>query len=125
METTELNVESSVFVSALEQVLPRHGYRTMRSFDLRLDSDAASQIPQVEQTCQCGCGYTVLLVFPNAPNAGMEGTISVRGIAERSLVSLLAPDNDGELAAQFPTILVEAVGMKSDDGGNSRRRAQA
>jgi hypothetical protein len=46
----------------------------------------------------------------------LEGTISVRGIAERSIVSLTAPDRDGELEARFPTILVEAVQMKSADG---------
>lgn len=125
METTELNVESRGFVNALERVLPRYGYRSMRSFDLHLDGDAASQIALVGQPCQCRCGYTVLMVYANVPHAGLEGTISVRGIAERSIVSLSAPDSDGEFEARFPTILVEAVQMKNTDGGTVCNCAQA
>ena len=125
METTELNVESDTFVNALERVLPRYGYHSMRSFDLNLDGDTASQVPQVEQPYRCCCGYTVLLVYANAPRSELEGTISVRGIAERSIVSLTAPDRDGDLEARFPTIVVEAVQMKSADGGVPCNCAQA
>lgn len=125
METAELNISSSRFVSALEHVLLRYGYRTMRSFDLHLDRDEATYLPQVEQPCQCGCGYTVLLVFANASQAGLEGTISVRGVDERSIVSLAVPDGKGELEAQFPTILVETVQMKKSEGGEPCRCAQA
>ena len=124
METTELQVESSAFVSALEHVLPRHGYRTQRSFDLRLEDASAPQGARGGQPCQCGCGYTVLLVFPDVPDARLEGTISVQGVAERSVVSLLAPNSDGDLTAQFPSILVEAVGMKTE-GGKTCRCAHA
>ena len=124
METTVLNVERSKFVNALEQVLPRYGYRSRRSFDLRLD-DGVTQVPLVEQACQCGCGFTVLLVYADVPRSGLEGTISVRGIAERSIISLTAPDRDGELEARFPTILVEAVQMNSADGGLVCSCAQA
>jgi hypothetical protein len=116
METTELLVEGGAFVRALERVLSRHGYRIQRSFDKRLDSGTASQAAQAQWPCQCGCGYTVLLVFPDTPNASLEGTITILGIADRSVVSLLTPDNDGELTAQFPTILVEAMGLRGEGG---------
>ena len=118
-------MSSSKFVNALERVLPQYGYRSMRSFDLHLDGDAASQIPLVGRPCRCGCGYTVLLVYANSPRTGLEGTISVRGIAERSIVSLMVLDRDGELEARFPTILVEAVQMKSADERAACNCAQA
>jgi hypothetical protein len=116
METTELNVESSSFVNALERVLPQHGYRTTRSFDLHLAQELALQIPQLEKQCQCGCNYTVLLVFAHGSQADLEGTISVRGIADRSIISLTAPKNDGDLEAHFATILVEAIQIKNSGG---------
>jgi hypothetical protein len=125
METAELNIPSSRFVSALERVLLRYGYRAMRSFDLHLEKDEATYPPLAEQQCQCGCGYTVLLVFANASQAGLEGTISVRGIDERSIVSLAVPEGEGELEAQFPTILVETVQMKNSEEGEPCRCAQA
>jgi hypothetical protein len=109
METTELNIPSGRFVSALERVLLRYGYRTMRSFDLHLDKDEPTHLLQVEQQYQCGCDYTVLLVFANTSQAGWEGTISVRGIDERSIVSLAVPEVEGKLEAQFPSILVDTA----------------
>ena len=118
-ETTELNMASSICVNALERLLPQHGYRTVRSFDLHLDQDTPTHISQVGQPCQCGCDYTVLLVFANTPQAGLEGTISVRGIAARTIVSLIAPKVDGEFVARFATILVEAIQMKNSAGGES------
>lgn len=117
VETTELNVQSCRFVSALECVLPRHGYRSVRSFDLHLDDDAMRQSRDKATQYSCGCDYTVMLVFADAPGACLEGTISIRGNAAGAVVSLAPSASDGELSARFPAILVEAVEMKNINGG--------
>jgi hypothetical protein len=117
METTQLNVQSCTFVNALERVLPRHGYRSVRSFDLHMDDNVVPQPRDKATQCSCGCDYTVMLVFANAPGASLEGTISVRGNADAAVVSLSSPEANSEFAARFPCILVEALEMKTMDGG--------
>ena len=104
-------------VGALERILPQHGYRTLRSFDLPLSTSAdttgacgacAERSPE-----GCACRYTVLLVLPRA-GAGMAETIAVQGKGASSTLTLLASDRDSELAAQFAPLLTEALRISTD-----------
>ena len=65
--------------------------------------------------CGCGCDFTVLQVFRESSvngwidGSGWAGAISVRGQGSRSTVSLTAPDSDGDLVAQFASMIVEVM----------------
>lgn len=117
METVRVEVDSSQLTSALERILPQHGYRTMRSFDLLLNAStsATGVCNACPERCpdECACMYTVLLILPRA-GASRAETIAVQGKGRSSTVTLLTHDGDSELAAQFALLLMEALHNSKD-----------
>ena len=130
METVRVEADSSQLIGALERVLPQHGYRTLRSFDLPLST--STQTAGLCNACPvrcpegCACRYTVLLVLPRA-GAGQVETIAVLGKGGSSTLILLARDGDSELAAQFARLLTEALristGAERSDGAVDKTKA--
>jgi hypothetical protein len=116
METATLGLDSRAFVNALEQVLPRRGYRVVRSFELSFTDTSQADEPRAAlqlHSCECGCGYTVIQVFSEMPATLWAGAIAVQGREGRTTVSLTSPENDSDLAAQFASVLIEIV-QRSD-----------
>ena len=109
-ETATVDVASREFVSDLGRVLARHGYRAVRNFEVRLDEGAPGVTPG-ENDC-CG-DLTVLQIFREPPASGCAstraGVISVRGQGGRSTVSLTTLDGEGDLAAQFASMMVDVM----------------
>jgi hypothetical protein len=116
VETVRVEAESSQLVGALERVLPRHGYRTQRSFDMSMSTSTKTAGRCVYHECPdrcpegCACRYTVLLVQSLVRTGmGQTETIAVYGKGGSSTLTLLACDTNSELAAQFAPLLTEAL----------------
>ena len=115
METVTVDIASAALLSALENVLHQRGYRAFRNFDLRLDGSRNAVTVGVAAPCDCECDFTVLQVFRKWPvssgssGGNWVGSISVRGLGASSTVSLAAPDGDGDLVAQFASMIVAVI----------------
>ncbi len=113
METVRVKADSSRLISALERTLPRHGYRTLRSFDLPLVAADLTAADPAQGTCECGepcdCRYAVLLVYADRPGRTPPETLSIQGQGGSSFVTLLSPDGESALAARLALLLVEAL----------------
>ena len=102
---------------ALELVLARHGYRTLRSFDLPLNAatDESVKCNSCLERCSdsCTCRYAVLLILP-PPGGNSAETIAIQGKGESSIVTLLPYNSDSEFTAQFALLLMEALHVSQD-----------
>lgn len=112
MESVRVEVDCSRLTGALESVLTKHGYRTLRSFDLPLGTTTNS----MAECCACGelcpgdcnCRYAVLLAFP-PQYTGKMVSISIQSKGDSSIVTLMALNSEGELVTQFAQLLIEAL----------------
>jgi hypothetical protein len=126
VEIVRVKADCSQLTGALESILAQRGYRTLRSFDLPLNSatDAVGECGACAErrSGACACRYAVLLVFPYARVSSAEA-ITIQGRGERSTVTLLTYNEDSELTSQFPLLLIEALqvfpGAEAQDGKSS------
>jgi len=112
VENVRVKADCRHLTGALELVLAERGFRTLRSFDLPLNTTThgPEKCDACAERCSngCICRYTVLLVLPR-PGISSAEAISVQGKGEDATVTLLPYNPEGEFTAQFPLILLEAL----------------
>ena len=117
VETVRVKADCSHLTGALELVLAERGFRTLRSFDLPLNTttNGPEKCNSCAERCSngCACRYTVLLVLPR-PGISSAEAIAVQGKGENSIVTLLPYNPESEFTAQFALLLMDALRISQD-----------